>query len=69
VVQNRDNQIAVVHLKMGLQRGEVQRHLTDPDLDVPTTIILRNQFLFAVNARFTTPATPSTKYQVVKVHR
>ena len=51
VVQNRDNQIAVVHLKKGLQRGEVKRHLTDPDLDVPTSIILRNQFLFAVNAR------------------
>jgi hypothetical protein len=75
VVQNRDNQIAVVHLKKGLLRGEVERHLTDPDLDVPTAIIFRPHFstlfLFAVNARFTTPATPSTKYQVVmmKVHR
>ena len=69
VVQNRDNQIAVVQLRKGLQRGEVQRDLTDANLDVPTTIVFRNQFLFAVNARFTTPATPSTKYQVVKVHR
>jgi len=69
VVRNQNNQIAVVQLKKGLERGEVQRHLTDADLDVPTTIVFRNQFLFAVNARFTTPATPSTKYQVVKVHR
>jgi hypothetical protein len=69
VVQNRDNQIAVVHLKKGLLSGEIKRHLTDPDLDVPTTIILRNQFLFAVNARFSTPATPTTPYDVVRVRR
>jgi sugar lactone lactonase YvrE len=69
VVQNQDNEIAVVHLKKGLQRGEIKRHLTDPDLDVPTTIVLRNRFLFAVNARFTTPATPTTPYDIVKVQR
>jgi len=69
VVQNQDNQIAVVQLKKGLLRGEVERHLTDPDLDVPTTIVWRNRFLFAVNARFTTPPTPQTPYQVVRVSR
>jgi sugar lactone lactonase YvrE len=69
VVQNRENQIAVVHLKKGLLSGEIKRHLTDPDLDVPTTIILRGRSLFAVNARFSTPATPTTPYEVVRVAR
>jgi len=69
VVQNLDNEIAVVHLKRGLTRGEIKRHLTDSDLDVPTTIVRRGKFLFAVNARFTTPATPTTTYEVVRVRR
>jgi hypothetical protein len=69
VVQNQDDQIAVVHLKKGLLSGEIKRHLTDPDLDVPTTIVARGRFLFAVNARFNTPATPTTPYAVVRVNR
>jgi sugar lactone lactonase YvrE len=69
VVQNQDNQIAVVHLKRGLRRGEIKRHLTDDDLDVPTTIVRRGKFLFAVNARFTTTPTPTTPYDVVRVSR
>ena len=69
VVQNRDNQIAVVHLKKGLRRGEIKRHLTDADFDVPTTIASKGRFLWAVNARFTTPATPDTTYDVVRVTR
>jgi hypothetical protein len=67
VVQNRDNQIAVVHLKRNFRRGEVKRFLTDDDFDVPTTIAKRGGFLWAVNARFTTPPTPTTTYDVVRV--
>ena len=67
MVQNRDNMIAVVHLKRSLRSGEVKRHLTDDDLDVPTTVAFRGGFLWAVNARFTTPATPDTTYDVVRV--
>jgi hypothetical protein len=69
VVQNQDNRIAVVHLKKGLRSGTIKRHLTDPDLDVPTTIVRRGRFLFAVNARFSTPATATTPYEVVRVSR
>jgi hypothetical protein len=69
VVQNQDNKIAVVHLARGLQRGEIKRYLTDPDFDVPTTIASKGGFLWAVNARFNTPATPVTPYQVVRVSR
>jgi hypothetical protein len=67
VVQNQDNKIAVVHLKKGLRRGEIKRYLTDSDFDVPTTIAARGGFLWAVNARFTTPPTPTTTYDVVRV--
>ena len=69
VVQNRDNKIAVIHLKRGLRRGEIKRYLTDSDFDVPTTVAARGGFLWAVNARFTTPATPTTPYKVVRVSR
>ncbi len=66
-VQNQLNRIAVIHLKRGLGRGEVKRHLTDSDFDVPTTVAWAGGFLWAVNARFTTPPTPSTPYHVVRV--
>ena len=69
VVQNRDNKIAVIRLAHGLRRGEIKRYLTDDDFDVPTTIAAKGGFLWAVNARFTTPATPDTQYDVVRVSR
>jgi sugar lactone lactonase YvrE len=69
VVQNRDNKIAVIHLKKGLRRGEIKRYLMDSDFDVPTTVASKGGFLWAVNARFTTPATPATTYDVVRVTR
>jgi sugar lactone lactonase YvrE len=69
VVQNFLNRIAVVRLDHDLDEGEVTGHLTDPDLDIPTTIAKAGGFLWAVNARFTTPATPDTEYDVVRVDR
>jgi sugar lactone lactonase YvrE len=67
VVQNRDNQIAVIHLKKNLKRGEVKRHLTDDDFDVPTTVAWKGGFLWAVNARFSATPGPTTTYDVVRV--
>jgi sugar lactone lactonase YvrE len=69
VVQNRLNKIAVIHLDRSLRRGEIKRELTDDNLDVPTTIAERGGFLWAVNARFSTPPTPTTPYDVVRVSR
>jgi hypothetical protein len=69
VVQNQDNKIAVVHLGRGLRQGEIKRFLTDDDFDVPTTIAAKGGFLWAVNARFTTPPTDTTPYDVVRVSR
>lgn len=67
VVQNQLNRIAVVRLDRDLDEGEITGHLTDSDFDVPTTIARKGGFLWAVNARFTTPPTPDTEYDVVRV--
>jgi sugar lactone lactonase YvrE len=69
VVQNRLNRIAVIRLDRDLDEGEITGHLTDSDFDVPTTIAKKGGFLWAVNARFNTPPTPDTEYDVVKVRR
>ena len=69
VVQNQLNRIAVVRLDRDLDEGEVTGHLTDSDFDVPTTIAEKGGFLWAVNARFSTPPTPDTTYDVVRVRR
>ena len=67
VVQNQLNRIAVVRLSHNLTKGKVLRFLTDPDLDVPTTLARHGHRLYAVNARFSTPPTPTTTYSVVLV--
>jgi sugar lactone lactonase YvrE len=55
VARNRNNLIAVVDLKRGLRSGEVEEEITDPLLDVPTTIAPFKRFIYAVNARFDRP--------------
>jgi sugar lactone lactonase YvrE len=67
VVQNRLNRIAVVKLDRDLDEGRIKRYLTDSDFDVPTTIAEKGGYLWAVNARFTTPPTPDTTYNIVRV--
>jgi sugar lactone lactonase YvrE len=69
VVQNRLNQIAVIKLNRDWTSGSVERTITDPNFDVPTTVGVFGSSLYAVNARFTTPPTPDTPYTVVRVSR
>jgi sugar lactone lactonase YvrE len=69
VVQNFLNRIAVVRLAPNLARGAVVRTIEDPAFDVPTTIDRLGRRLYAVNARFSTPPTPSTPYEIVRVRR
>lgn len=69
VVQNRDNQIAVVELAEDLSSSTVSGTLTDPDFDVPTTVAEVDGTLYAVNARFGTEPTPETEYAIVEVAR
>ena len=69
VVQNRLNQIAVIDLETGLGAGTIVDLITSSNFDVPATIDEFGKWLYAVNARFTTPPTPDTTYTVVQVEK
>jgi sugar lactone lactonase YvrE len=69
VVRNRMNQIAVIELTPDLASGTVVDVITSAAFDVPTTIARHGDALYAVNARFTTPPTPTTTYTAVRVDR
>lgn len=69
VVQNQRNQIAVVALNNDFTAGTVVDTITDSDFRVPTTIAEFGNALYAVNARFGTPPTPTTAYEVVRVEK
>lgn len=69
VVQNQSNQIAVVELNSDFTAGTIVDTITDSDFRVPTTIARFGNSLYAVNARFGTPPTPDTEYEVVRVSR
>jgi sugar lactone lactonase YvrE len=69
VVQNRNNEVAVIKLDKRLTSGTVVARLTDPDFDVPTTIDEFGKRLYAVNARFTTPPTPTTPYWLAQFRK
>jgi sugar lactone lactonase YvrE len=69
VVRNRINLIAVVRLAPDLRSGAVVGEITSPAFRVPTTIDDLGRRLWAVNARFGTPVTPDTEYEVVQVRK
>ncbi|TDB86431.1 superoxide dismutase [Actinomadura sp. 7K534] len=66
-VQNRFNTVAVVELNGKATEGRVVRRLTDPRFDVPTTVARSGPKLYLPNARFTTPPTPETPYDVIAI--
>ncbi len=49
--------------------GTVVGELTSPNFDVPTTIAGLGNRLYLVNARFSTPPTPTTPYTMVAIPR
>jgi sugar lactone lactonase YvrE len=67
VVQNRLNQIAVIGLNSDFTAGTIETLITSPLFRVPTTIARFGSSLYVVNARFGTPPTPDTEYEVVRV--
>ena len=67
VVRNRSNQIVQLQMSPDFLSATYVATLVDPDFDVPTTIALQGSRLYAVNARFGTPPTPSTEYDIVLV--
>jgi sugar lactone lactonase YvrE len=69
VNENSLNRIAVVDLSADLSSGSVVEYLTSDAFDVPTTSARFGSSLYAVNAKFGTPATPTTPYEIVRVDR
>jgi sugar lactone lactonase YvrE len=69
VVQNQLNVVAKIELEDDLSSGRIVRRITDRGLDVPTTIADRGNRLYAVNARFGTPATPTTDYWITQLRK
>lgn len=67
VVQNRLNTLAVLRLNRSGTRGELRTTVTGPAFDVPTTVARSGDRLYLPNARFTTPAEPTTTYDVTAV--
>ncbi len=69
MLRNQLNQIAVIRLSPDLSSGTLIDTITDDNFDVPTTLALFGSRLYAVNARFGTPPTPTTEYTIVQVER
>lgn len=67
VVRNRSNEIVEIRMNRDWTEGTVTDRITQENFDVPTTIAFFGNALYAVNARFTTPPTPDTTYNVVRV--
>ncbi len=67
VVQNQQSTVTTIALAADLRSGQIVRRLTDPLLDVPTTVDRVGSRLYAVNARFGASATPSTPYWVTRL--
>lgn len=67
VMRNRANLIAVVELAPDFASGELVGGITDAAFDVPTTLLGFGEYIYAVNARFSTPPTPATSYDIVQV--
>jgi sugar lactone lactonase YvrE len=69
VVQNRLNRVAVIAVDRTLTAGTIAGFLTDPALDVPTTIAEFKNALYAVNARFGIPSPETASYSVVRLQK
>lgn len=69
VVQNQLNQVAKIRLAPNLRSGRVLTRITNPGFSVPTTIAELGRRLYAVNARFGTPPTPTTDYWVTQIRK
>jgi streptogramin lyase len=67
VVQNRLNQVAVVHLAADLSSGTVVDHLSHPAFRVPTTIDKVSGRLYLPNARFGVPNPDTESFEVVSL--
>lgn len=68
VVRNRSNEIVELKMSPDFLSATHVDTLTDPDFDVPTTIAMQGSRLYAVNARFAAPPSPTTEHDIVLVN-
>lgn len=61
------NAVAVVTLDADGRRAEVRDLLGDPRFDVPTAVAEHAGTLYLPNARFRSPRTPDTRYDVIAI--
>jgi sugar lactone lactonase YvrE len=66
-VQNQQNTVAVLRLDNAGTTATVRARLTDPRLDLPTTVAAFGNRLYLPNARFNTPPGPTVPYAVIGI--
>jgi sugar lactone lactonase YvrE len=59
--------LSEIDLSSDFSSGILQREITDPDFDVPTTIDRYRDTIYAVNARFSSGSDPGLAYTIVGV--
>lgn len=67
VVRNQLREVAVLRLRGDLASAQLVDTLRSDQLDVPTTVAFAGGRLWAVNARFGTPVTPTTEYWITRL--
>jgi sugar lactone lactonase YvrE len=68
-VQNQMNTVAAIRLNRAGTAGTVVTRVTDPRLDVPTTVAAFGRRLYLPNARFNTTPEPTTTYSAIAIPR
>ncbi len=69
VVEGSKNQVTELRLAANLKSGRVVDAITSEVFDVPTTADAFGKYLYVVSAKFNTPVTPETPYEIVRVKR
>jgi hypothetical protein len=69
VAQNFPEKLATVRIADNLRSARLVDVASSPRLDIPSSVEFDRGHLFGLNARFTTPPSPSTTYDVVRVRR
>lgn len=66
-VQNVLNELTKLDLSPDGSKAQIVAQRTDPGFDVPATVAAFGNRFYLVNARFTTPPTPTTPYNAVAI--